>query len=241
MIKTYTIILILFFFSFGFAQQEQDSIILPTDTSSVLDIKTFDTDLSEKYIGEEFDYSSAEGDAQNLLSRFLLWIRNALSDTFGVDLPPGTLKVVEYIIYVLMGVLALYLLVKFLVGENLTTLFSKRATPLIDINLSEEHIEHIDLDILIKEALVAKNYRLAIRYHYLSVLKNLSLRNIIEWQFEKTNSDYQNEITIDQLKPLFQEVSYLYDYIWYGEQDIDENKFNAAETRFAALKNSLPK
>jgi hypothetical protein len=137
--------------------------------------------------------------------------------------------------------LALYLLVKFLVGENLTTLFSKRATLLIDINLSEEHIEQIDLDILINEALVTKNYRLAIRYHYLRVLKNLSLRNIIEWQFEKTNSDYQNEITIDQLKPLFQEVSYLYDYIWYGEQDIDETKFNAAEARFAALKNSLPK
>jgi len=220
---------------------EQDSITLPEDVTTVLDTQTFDEELSEKYSGEDFDYSSVEGEAENLMGRFLLWLRNALSDTFGVDIPPGTLKVIEYIIYVLMGTLALYLLVKFLVGENLNTIFSKRATPLIDINLSEEHIEQIDMDALINEALAQKNYRLAIRYHYLRVLKNLSLRNIIEWQYEKTNSDYQREISIAKLKPLFQEVSYLYDYIWYGEQEIDEMKFNAAEARFVALKNNLPK
>lgn len=241
MIKKHLSILALCLFSFGFSQQENDTIVIPEDTSSVIHQRSFDKDLRNQYTGEEFDYSSTDGEAQNLMGRFLMWLRDLLGDTFGVNITPETLKFIEIVIYILMGILALYLLIKFLAGENLTSIFSKKATALVDINLSEGHIEQIDLDALIKEALTQKNYRLAIRYHYLRALKNLSLKNIIEWEYEKTNSDYQKEITNPQIKPIFKEVSYLYDYIWYGEQEIDETKFNAAQARFSALTNSISK
>lgn len=239
MIKTYLFSIALCFAFVGFSQQEQDSIAIPEDISTLVEDRSYYEDIETKYTGDDFNYSSAEGEAQNMMSRFLRWFRNLFGDMFGVDIPPGTLKFIEYLIYALMGGLAIYLLVKFLVGENLGAIFSKKATSLIDINLSEEHIEKLDLDALIKDAIHQKNYRLAVRYHYLGVLKNLSLKNIIEWQYEKTNLDYQQEISNNTLKPLFQEVSYLYDYIWYGEQDIDEVKFNAAQGRFAALQQRI--
>lgn len=241
MIKIYFFILFLCSVFLGFSQEEKDSLQLSEDTSQVLEARSFDEELSKKYSGEEFDYSSTDGEAQNLMSRFLLWISDLLKDTFGFDINPAFFKILEIIIYIAMGILAIYLLVKFFIGENLSSLFSKKATALIDINLSEEHIENVDLDKRIKEALAQKDYRLAVRYHYLRVLKNLSMKNIISWEYEKTNADYQNEITVKELKPLFQEVSYLYDYIWYGEQDIDEIGFKAAQARFATLKNSIPK
>jgi len=230
-----------FCFSFsGFSQEEKDSLVVSEDTSQVLESRSFDQELSEKYEGDEFDYSSPEGEAQNLISRFLRWFSNFLRDTFGFNIDPAFFEILEILIYVAMGGLALYLLIRFFVRENLSSIFSKKATSFMDINLSEEHIENIDLDAKIKEALTQKDYRLAVRYHYLKVLKNLSLKNIITWEYEKTNADYQKEITISELKPLFKEVSYLYDYIWYGEQDIDANGFNAAEKHFTNLKNKTP-
>lgn len=240
MIKVHFILLFCFSL-FGFSQEANDSISIQVDSTSVIEQKSFGGDLTQKYNGNEFDYSSTEGEAQNLMSRFLNWLSNFFSDNFGFNIDPSLLKALEIIIYIALGILVIYLLVRFFIGENFSSVFSKKATSLIDINLSEEHIENIDLDAKIKEALQQKNYRLAVRYHYLSTLKNLSAHNIISWEYEKTNSDYQEEISRQELKPLFQEVSYLYDYIWYGEQDIDEIAFNMAQNSFKELKNSIAK
>ncbi len=239
MIKSSLYIYFFMLFSLGFAQQEKDSLILTEDLNTSLESRDFQQELSEVYTGDDYKYDIKDGESQNLLARFLRWLLNGISDTFGINLPPGTLKFLEYLIYFLLGSLAIYLLVKFLIGENLSNVFSKQAASIIDINLSEAHIENVDLDALIKDALKQKDYRLAIRYQYLRALKTLSQQNIIEWHFEKTNLDYQKEIKTPGIQSLFKEVSYLYDYIWYGEQPIDETKYEAAQSRFTALKKHI--
>ena len=60
------------------------------------------------------------------------------------------------------------------------------------------------------------------------------------YELEEIKAD-ESDISDKNLKPLFQEVSYIYDYIWYGEQDIDENGFNLAQSRFVEIKNNIPK
>lgn len=240
MIKFILFICFFFIIGFGISQQEKDTVVLKSDTTELKDVRYFDSDLNLKYADDAFNYNRKDGEAQNVLGQFLNWIFKGVYRVFGVNLPPNILQIIEYVIYVLMGVLALYLLIKFVVGENLSSLFTKKAVSLIDINISEEHIENLDLDALIADAVQQKNFRFAIRYHYLKVLKLLSQKNIIEWHYEKTNSDYQNEITQAGLKPLFKEVSYLYDYIWYGEQEIDDNSFQIAQSRFLALNHLLP-
>ena len=241
MIRTYLTIVFICYTILSFAQDKNiyDPII-KEDVSQPLENRSYDEDLSEKYSEGVYNYDTNEGESVNLISRFLNWLGDILNNTFGFNISPFVLQFIEILLYVLIGIAVIYFFVKFLIGENFSSLFTKKATPLVDINLSEEHIENIDLDILIKEALDGKNYRLAVRYHYLKILKNLSVKNIIQWEFEKTNSDYQNEITVKELKPLFQKVSYLYDYIWYGEQDIDETGFNDVETHFKTLKNNIP-
>ena len=240
MIKLYPILLFTLFFFFGVAQQEKDTVSLPEDKTQVLETRSFHGDLNERYTGDAFNYDVRDGEAQNLLARFLNWVFKGLRDTFGINIPPNILKILEYLIYVLMGALVIYLLVKFLAGEKLSSIFTKKATSIIDINLSEEHIENVDLDALVQLALEQKNYRLAIRYQYLKALKILSQHNMIQWHYEKTNVDYQKEITAPKMNSLFREVSYLYDYIWYGEQQIDETTYKAANARFVALKNQIP-
>lgn len=240
MIRTLSVLFFLVISFFGLGQENKDSLALTTEKEQVLELRSFEDSLNEKYSGEEFNYDVKDGEAQNLLARFLTWVFKGLRNTFGIDLPPGALVFLEYLIYILMGGLVIYLLVKFFVGENVSSIFTKNAKSIIDINLSEEHIENIDLDALIKSALEKKDYRLAIRYQYLKALKTLSQKDIIDWHYEKTNLDYQREIVTPKVKSLFTEVSYLYDYIWYGEQEIDEIKYNTAHSRFVALKTILP-
>ncbi|MEK6155189.1 DUF4129 domain-containing protein [Flavobacteriaceae bacterium 3-367] len=224
----------------GFPQTEKDSVKLARDTSSVLEMRSIKEDLGQKYSGPEFNYDVKDGEAQNLLERFLKWFFDLLADTFGFNVNPGVLKILEYIIYVLMGALAIYFLVKFLIRENMSSIFTKKSTAIIDIDLSSEHIEKVDLDAMIRAALDQRDYRLAVRYQYLRVLKVLSQKSLIDWHYEKTNSDYKREIEAPRIRSLFEEVSYLYDYIWYGEQSIDEAKYKKAQTRFVALRNLLP-
>lgn len=239
MIKQSYILILLLWANLGLAQK--DSITLPIDSSSVLTERQIGEDLGKKYTGEDFDYDVKTGESTNLLSRFVRWFLNAISSTFGFDISPNTLLILEYIIYALMGVLVIYLLVRMFVNEKFSAIFSKKARSIIDLDLSEQHIESIDLDSLMEEALKNGDYRLAVRYQFLKILKLLSQKNIIDWHFEKTNVDYEREITETQLQLEFKKASYLYENIWYGEQPIDASAYAKTDLRFKAVENSIPR
>ena len=70
---------------------------------------------------------------------------------------------------------------------------------------------------------------------YLKCLKVLANKKTIEWHFDKTNTDYLNEIKDSKLKVLFKRVSYIYDYVWYGEFPIDADGFNRNTSDFNKL------
>lgn len=207
------------------------------DTTAKVALRTFEGNLAEKYQGNEFNYNLKDGESKNLLSRLISWLLDVLNDVFGIDLPPGTIQVLEYIVYFALVLVAVYLLVKFFTGENASAIFKKKATSTININLEEEHIANLDLDSLISEALSQRNYRLAIRYQYLKVLKTLAQQQLIVWDYEKTNLDYQKEIDTPNVKVLFRDVSYVYDHIWYGEKEIDEERYKAVQHSFTSLYN----
>ena len=103
----------------------------------------------------------------------------------------------------------------------------------------EENIHTIDFKEIIQQSKSNKEYRLTIRYYYLWLLKSLSDKEIIEWDIEKTNSDYLYEIKNSAIKSQFEYVSYLYNYIWYGEFELDEVTFIKAKKAFDNLINSL--
>ncbi len=230
--------ILFFFLSVAFGQSEEE--VLSEDSTSKLVERKLSDDLNEKYQGEEFNYEVKTGEAQNLLARFFNWLGRLLQNTFGINIPPGAFKVLEIIVYVLMGALAVFLLIRILINEKFNSIFTKKAKSIIDINLSEQHIENIDLDKLLNDALEQKEYRLAIRYHFLKVLKLLSEKNLIDWHFEKTNSDYLKEIKGEHLKSGFQEASRMYDYVWYGERPLNEQNYDWAAERFTSLNTLIP-
>lgn len=169
------------------------------DSSKIVP-KQFSENLSEKYSGSSFDYDTVQGEAENFLERALMWFFNKIGEIFGIQLSPEAFYVLKIMIYVLLIVFAIYIVVKLIVGDPASSFFGRSSKTVAPLNIQETHIENVDLNSLIKNALKEENYRLAIRYMYLKTLKHLSLNNFINWHFEKTNRDYYLEIERADLK-----------------------------------------
>jgi hypothetical protein len=96
-----------------------------------------------------------------------------------------------------------------------------------------------DLDILLKQALSEENYRQAVRLKYLKILKKLMDKQLIHWRAEKTNSDYINELPKGPLKLQFGQLTRAYNYIWYGQQSVDSDLYQSAESSFQQMETLL--
>ena len=82
-----------------------------------------------------------------------------------------------------------------------------------------------NIDTKLRDAIHEKNFRIAIRYYYLSLLKQLDASELIRWQLGKTNRDYQRELKDQQILNEFINLSGVYEYSWYGHFEVNEEKF----------------
>lgn len=88
----------------------------------------------------------------------------------------------------------------------------------------EQDIQVIDYSGLLEEAIANRNYRLAIRYLYITTLQKLQNAELIQWHKEKTNRDYYYELP-NEYQPAFNDILRIYEYVWYGEFDASESLF----------------
>lgn len=121
------------------------------------------------------------------------------------------------------------------------TIFGSNKKSEVFFSEEEEIIKSKNIDELIESALADRNYRLAVRYYYLLILRNLSENEIISYEFDKTNSDYIAEISPQIIKEQFRKATNLYDYVWYGNFDVTETDFQKAQHILTSLENQLPK
>ncbi|MGY3793662.1 hypothetical protein [Aquimarina sp. 433] len=224
----------------NFTYSQTDSLSVSIDTAEIT-IHEFKEDIPERYSDKDFDYTTAEGEAENILARIINWFFNGLQDIFGIEISPELAEILKNLIYLIFIAIVIYILIRVLAGKEVASFFGKKNNVVAPIHFSEEHIEKIDLDKLIQDALSINDYRLAIRYMYMKTLQELSVKKIIDYHFEKTNSDYQREIKNEQLRSLFKKVSYLYEYIWYGKFDLNQEKYHNAKISFDEIKGNIEK
>ncbi len=240
---TKTGFLILFLFIPFWVISQKDSTAVKFDDQEITVVEITEADLAPFKADKKFNYEIEKSDHSwwedvknwlyNILRRFFEWL-------FGVDAAPSYIAFfLKYIPYVLLGLL-LFLLIRFFIKANTKNiLFAKNNEGSVLLSEEERIIKTEDIQGLIKQALDNSNYRLSIRYYYLYLLKLLTERELIAWELQKTNEDYLKELAPSTLKPLFQKVTFLYDYIWYGEFAIDREGYNRAKTNFDQLKKSI--
>jgi len=217
---------------------EQDT--LQIDTTSVE--KRHFENLKDKYTSEEFVYDRTI-ESSGWWTRFKLWLSEFLQKFFEMKGDGQSSALTDLVLKI--GAVVIFLLVIFFIFKAVMNsegkwVFGKGSDKnIIPVNDIEANIHVTDFKTLIASAEAEHNYRLAIRYYYLWLLKDLTYAEIIEYDVEKTNSDYQNEITSKSIKDQFSYTSYLYNYIWYGEFDVNEIEFFKAKEAFIQFLKSI--
>lgn len=216
----------------------QDSVYIDTQPIT----KRHFEDLKDKYSGNNFIYERTVENS-GLWSRFKQWLSDFFKNLFDINSDARASDITDILLkifYVVIFILVVFFIVKAIINKEGKWVFGKSSDKsIIPVTDIENNIYEADFKSLITSAENSNNYRLAVRYYYLWLLRSLSQAEIIEYDVEKTNSDYHYEITSDDLKKEFSYTSYLYNYIWYGEFDIDQSQFNKAKTAFTQFLNSI--
>lgn len=213
------------------------------DTQSLPDL-VIDESLIESYQNdEEFDYAEAE-EADNAWTRFKKWLNDLYNSftrwLFGDNVATGFWGgFLQILPYILLGLFLGGLVWLFLRIDSNRLVFDPLKAPQTFMGDDEDIIQNQDIQSLIDAALINGNYRLAVRFYYLLCLQQLSGKELIDWQVQKTNHEYIFEIADPKIRQHFRRVTDLYDYIWYGSFTLDAPAFAKAQTAFNNLNNSL--
>ncbi|WP_082017118.1 DUF4129 domain-containing protein [Hymenobacter sp. DG25B] len=145
--------------------------------------------------------------------RFWQWLGELLSG-------PGYQSRGRYVVYAAFGAAFLYVLLR-LLRLDYTSAFgrSSRSLPL-SYEAAPEDINNIDFATRLEEAEASGNYRLAVRLGYLLVLHTLAARHLINWQPDKTNHHYLQELAGTSWLPGFGQLTRQFEYVWYGEETL---------------------
>ena len=201
--------------------------------------RSFKENLQSRYKGNEFDYSASKP-RESFFQKLMRKISKILESIFGETVFSKSAKATDIFIrlfaIVLVGFL-LYFIIKYLMGKEGNFFFGKKNKKLnIEAEELHENIHEINFPESIARFEREGDYRSAVRYQFLQVLKKLSDKKLIHWNPEKTNKDYVAELKAPHLKDGFSELSYIFDYVWYGEFSIDEQSYVKFKDRYQAFK-----
>lgn len=211
------------------------------DTTTTYTQREFRDNFKESYTDDDFQYET-KTQAKNAWDRFWEAVNDFFENLFGTGKKSGGSGVGTFLTYLIAGavvIFAVYMIVRAILDKESTWIFGKSRKNIAVQDIDGENIHEMDFPVLVEDTIATGNYRLAIRYYYLWLLKELSDREIIQWHYEKTNSDYAYEIKKESLRKQFEYLSYVYDYSWYGEFPINEAAFAKVRKAFRETLNTL--
>lgn len=217
-----------------------DSVLLSRPQSeNVIFPKKFQENMPSRYKGKEYDYTTIQP-RESFLEKLMRKVYAIIRAIFGNVNPSGSIGFATHIfrLFVIVAVgFILYFLIKFIIGKNGNLFFSKKNKKVSIVGEElVENIHEINFPENILKLESQKDYRSAIRYQFLYLLKKMSDKKLINWNFEKTNKDYIHELKIAQQKSDFSDLVEIFNYVWYGEFSIDEERYQYYKNQFQSFK-----
>lgn len=191
----------------------------------------------EIFSDKDYVYHADAQESTNWLKAFWEWLTEQLFGKLSVENADLTWKIVKWTLIGLFIAGIIFILWR----SNFRGLLRGKPKNLAGAAFTDlpEDIESVNIDNLISEALKNGNYRLAIRWSFLKSLQLLNQRKHIVWQPAKTNIDYQYELTQPALREDFRKLSYVFEYVWYGEMATNESVFARYRTEIDKFNSNL--
>lgn len=198
---------------------------------------SFDS-LRQKYNSPEFKYSEQD------LNRLSWWdrLKRRVNEFLGSVLPDWSISSTTLVLRILaiLGICALvFIIYRLVISGKKVFVRERREQNESPADFIERNLETTDIQVYLEEALAQKDFTSAIRYLHLINLQALSKKEIIVWDYRKTNHDFLLEIQSGPLRSGFERTSKIYEYIWFGDFGIDEDRFLACRELFTQFKNHI--
>jgi len=165
--------------------------------------------------------------------QFTDWL---FGDYKAYDFVAVLLKILPYLLLGAFIGLIIWLFIRLVPAKFL---WKAQDAPQVFLNNEENIVRSENIGELIEGAINNEDYRLAVRYYYLQLLRQLNQKKLITYEFQKTNSEYLTEIKADKLRIEMKKVMRIYDFIWYGSFSLTEADFHFTQNNFLNLQASL--
>lgn len=199
--------------------------------------KSFDQAAIDEYLKDpDLDYDRVRHEEQLWWTRFMRWLNDRLNDLFGSK---GGQVVFENLHWFILGMallVTLWVLRKRLFGG----VFGMEAHRARQVTEMEENIEELDLNDLLRKAEQQGDWRLALRYQWLKVLRRLVDEKRITWQPRSTDADYLAQLKDPALRATFSELSFIFKWVWYGDAPMDQGRYQRLKPAFEAAHQPVP-
>lgn len=146
--------------------------------------------------------------------------------------PGFDFSVLKYPLFILIIIGLIFLIIKIL--NNLPSNPNLRSNASIYDSDLEERIHEIDLNALLQKALQQQHYQEAIRILFLIQIKSLSENNLIKWEKQKTNYQYQKELS-SAFTDSFAHIRMIYERVWFGKSTINESVYQLLQPDFTSF------
>ena len=201
------------------------------DDTVAIERRRFQEAELDKYLEDpDLDYDRSLHHENLWWDRFMRWLQRQLFKLFGNRVGGAVLGNLHWIILGLSVLLILW----FFRRHLLEGVFGMGAKPVRQVTEMPENIEELDLDKLLRDAENGTEWRMALRYQWLKVLRKLVDEGRIKWQPRFTDADYLSQLKEPALRVTFSELSFLFKWVWYGDAPMDAERYRHLKPAFEA-------
>jgi hypothetical protein len=215
-----------------FAQRQ-----LVVKDSSDIEIRNFNPSAIEKYKADPaFRYDMVHEATRSWWANFWRWLWQKIDNIFETETGMQVTKTM----FIIIAIIVLVMAVLALTGMGKAGLFGKKnKEDALGYAVLEDDIHAIDFNAAIADAVNERNYRFAVRLLYLQTLKNLTDAGLINWQLNKTNITYVNELNGNEYQQNFRNLTRQFESNWYGDLPIELTEFTEVREQFNQFNKTL--